>query len=339
MVVAGHSTDYLIEQNGWLPPQLLWLHGPAGVDIFFVISGFVMMISSSALLRQPNPGRTFLLRRLIRIVPLYWLLTTVRLILLAWRPQLAEHTYPSVWNIVCSFLFIPSVGASGEIRPVIPLGWTLSFEMAFYVIFAIGLVASGRILRIVTPAILLLAVVGLFRTSSWPVWTAIADPIVLEFLGGVWIARWAIAGRLPGRLPAAFGVAAGFIGLALLSPSSLSSRPFTWGLCAAVIVTGTVAVEEVVGARLPRWLLLLGNASYSIYLVQVFVFPLLHYMLSLLQPDLVHQHALLAGIVLIISSLLVTSGVAIFMYKWIERPATIGLRGLFDASKPVAVTP
>jgi exopolysaccharide production protein ExoZ len=339
-VVAGHSTDYLVEQTGHVPRQLAWLHGPAGVDIFFVISGFVMMISAGGLLRHTHPARLFLLRRCIRIVPLYWLLTSVKLGLLHWRPSLAIHALPSTWNAISSYLFIPNLATSGDIRPVIPLGWTLSFEMAFYLLFAIGLAASGRVLRFITPAVLALALLGVFRTPAWPVWTAVADPIVLEFLAGVWIAHWTLTARLPHKAVAAALLAAGFLGLALLNPGSLAiSRPVTWGICATMIVLATVALEPFFGSRLPQWLLALGDASYSIYLIQVFIFPLLHIGIAHWRPHLVHDHPLQAGVLMMAISLLTTSIAGLVLNRLVERPITAFLRTLAGASRPSPVTP
>jgi peptidoglycan/LPS O-acetylase OafA/YrhL len=338
-VVAGHSTDYLLAQNGNVPSALQWIHGPAGVDIFFVLSGFVMTISAGGVLQTPPSPMGFMMRRLIRIVPLYWLLTALKVLLIFRAPQLSEHGLPSLWNSVSSFLFIPSLNASGEIRPVIPLGWTLSFEMLFYVIFALGLLAPKRLFTFVTPAVLLVALVGLVHTSAWPAWTALADPIVLEFLAGMCIARWTISRRLPRPPVAAILVATGFLGFALLSPESAVNRVFTWGVCAGLIVLGTVSLEKTIAAHVPTLLLLLGDASYSIYLVQSFIFPALHRLLAHASPLLVHTHAVRAGVTLIVLSLLATSFAGILMHRCIERPITLGLRRLGGFRAPTTVTP
>jgi exopolysaccharide production protein ExoZ len=338
-VVAGHSTDFLAKQNGSIPWELSWIHGPAGVDIFFVISGFVMMYSAGGLVRRPPPGN-FLVRRFVRIIPLYWLLTAVKLALMAWRPQLAEHARPSLWNAVSSFLFIPSIGAAGEIRPVIPVGWTLSFEMAFYLIFAIGLAGSGRVLRFLTPTILAVGLVGVFRTSAWPVWTAVVDPIVLEFLAGVWIAHLARLHRLPSRAVACVLVPVGFLSLALLTPAAASwTRVLTWGIGAVLIVAGTAALEDGVSLRFPKWLLLLGDASYSIYLIQTFLLPVIHLGIRRFLPGLPHQHPVEAGILLIGVSCVVIAGAGVVVHRLIEKPMTVWLRQVAGASRPVAVTP
>jgi peptidoglycan/LPS O-acetylase OafA/YrhL len=131
---------------------------------------------------------------------------------------------------------------------------------------------------------------------------------------------------------------AGFVGLVLLVPSTVPlSRPFTWGLAALLVVTGMVALERALSGRFPRWLLLLGDASYSIYLIQVFIFPVLHFGMERWLPHLVHEHAVKAGVMMILVSLVVTSVAGLVLYLLIERPMTKMLRKAM-ASKLTALT-
>ena len=338
-VVAVHSTDYLQLKNGSVPQALRWIHGQAGVDIFFVISGFVMTISSERLLAKAHPTRIFLWRRILRIIPLYWLLTTVKLVAISARPSLSIHAYPSAWNIVSSYLFVPSLNPVGDVRPLIPLGWTLNFEMMFYVLFAIGMwVASRRrqglkmVVGFLVPAICLLAAVGLLRSGRWPVWTSWADPIVLEFLMGVGVARLAMRARLPGWGVAIALQVLGCAGVILFVPNMVL-RPVMWGVPAAAIVLGTVALERYWRHRLPKWLLLLGNASYSIYLIQEFVFPVLHAGVERLGGTRIHTRPLETGIVMMIVSMIVTAAVGVAVYLWVERRMTEFFKSKFGAER------
>jgi len=342
LVVAQHAKDYLVEQHEAVPAALNWIHGIAGVDIFFVISGFVMMISCGRLLERPNPARTFLLRRIIRIVPLYWLLSALKLALILWQPHLGQHgTTP--WNAIASFLFLPSWAPYGEIRPLIPTGWTLNFEMAFYLFFAAALMFAGRklsrVLILLTPAMLALALAGLLRTDAWPACTAIADPIVLEFLAGVWVAHLTLERRLPSRVIAVGLAGLGLLGLALLDPAPLWQRPLLWGSSATLLILGAVAVEGRVARLIPRWLLTLGDASYSIYLIQTFLFPILHFGMALWSHGLVHRDPLEAGLLMLVMGVALASVAGVGLHHLVEKPMTERLRRSVGVSRPRAVTP
>ena len=260
-VVLGHSMNYLGRGHGAVPGMLTEFQGAVGVDLFFVISGFVMTISSGRLLTRPRPTQVFLWRRVLRVVPLYWLLTVVKLFVLAALPRFDVTTrWPSTWNVVSSILFLPSLNGIGEIRPVITLGWTLNFEMMFYLLFALSLVWRERFARALLPLVLAVGALGLGRTEGWPAWTADADPIVLEFAAGVIVALLFKRGRMPGVVGSVVLLLAGTVGLSLIKPGPALMREVSWGVPAAMVVLGVVGLERVLGDRLPRWLLLLGSA-------------------------------------------------------------------------------
>ena len=339
-VVAGHSTDFLLLANGSIPSAFRYLHGPAGVDIFFVISGFVMVVSSGRLRTRPHPARLFLWRRLIRIVPLYWLLTLAKYLLTWLEPSLSVHGRPRFAELGASLLFLPYRALDGSLHPLIPVGWTLSFELLFYLIFAAALAIRGGYKYVLAPAILLLAAADLFRGPGWPVWTALVDPIVLEFLAGAAIAGLAMERALPKRVLAMLFV---LLGIAILggtvpSPAAIS-RPMTWGVGAMLLVLGVVALEDRVGARLPRWLLVLGDASYSIYLVQSFVFPVLHGALLGVAPRLVSLRPAVAGAVMLTGGVVATSLAGVLLYRVVERPLDRWLRRSAGVAQPEPVGP
>src|SRR5262249_32463856 len=118
--------------------------GAAGVDLFFVISGFVMVYASEPLYEKLGAPRVFFLRRLARIVPSYWATT---IFLLAYgmiaRVDLATSWDAAEW-IVASFLFIPCPRPNGVMLPYHYVGWTLNYEMFFYVVFAGAILLPRR---------------------------------------------------------------------------------------------------------------------------------------------------------------------------------------------------
>jgi len=328
MVVITHATDIWADHVGIYPRPATWGNGTAGVDIFFVISGFVMMTSSNRLLDSPHPARIFLWRRIVRIVPLYWILTTLKLLIIKSRPALAMHAAPSIWNICASYLFLPSYAGSGDIRPVLPVGWTLNFEMLFYVLFACALVFRIRVLYVLLPVLGILSWGAFYRTSGGPAITAFADPIVLDFIAGVLVALFLekIQSIYAGAMALAGCVAMSGI-LAFVPYSSISfERIGIYGGGAAVIVAATVACETHLARVLPRWVLLLGDASYSIYLVQSFALPVAGALL--IQAGLFSGRlpvGLVEGACVVVGTMM-TLVMAVPMYKLIEYPATMALK-------------
>jgi hypothetical protein len=230
------------------PSIELWPNGSAGVDLFFVISGFVMLVSSGRLRARADGWRVFAMRRLERIVPLYWGLTLVKLAVVVARPGLAPATRPTPWHVVATLLFIPARDAAGVVRPILPVGWTLNFEMLFYALFAACLAARAPPLLLLPAALLPLAVAGMFARPDWPAPFWLADPLVLEFVFGVAIG--AALGRVRRLSPWLAAILVGAGGAALLAmPCGPHERFAVWGGAAALMLIGAVALEDLLAAR------------------------------------------------------------------------------------------
>lgn len=108
--------------------------GGFGVDIFFVLSGFVMCYITDS----GESGKEFFLRRIARIVPLYWALTLITFVIAWLKPTLFNSTTADLGNLFKSLLFIPYVKENGSISPIIPVGWTLNYEVYFYLLISAG---------------------------------------------------------------------------------------------------------------------------------------------------------------------------------------------------------
>jgi exopolysaccharide production protein ExoZ len=248
-----------------------WTNGAAGVDIFFVISGFIMTVSSRHLAGSMLGWWIFLKNRITRIVPLYWLLTTVKLIVVVVAGDLALRTHLSSDFILSSYLFLPALDAAGHFRPLLAVGWTLTFEFFFYGLFAVALALRVDPLRFLLPALLMVATGSLFRSSLLPTWALLADPIVLEFLFGIVVGKLVLSGyRLTSR-SAAVALFASFACLLVIEPWTDQFRFLAWGLPAAMIVFSAISLEREYGHLIPKFVLKLGNASYSLYLSHGFV--------------------------------------------------------------------
>ncbi len=276
----------------FVPPRILpW---PAGVDLFFVISGFVMVHSSQRLYGKPGAPLLFLGRRLARIVPLYWAATALVLVAGRLMPGAVSGAPPSLATTLASFVFLPTMRPDGVVQPVYSLGWTLNYEMFFYFVFALFL----KLPRPRATAFIALALIGLsvFGLVAQPANTALAfwsSPMILLFVAGMGIATLRLEGvALPFRLRLSMAIAA--LALLALDPFDLMRDPlaivqlldFTrgaaWGVPAMLLVAAAALrpndpAGQASEASAPwRLLVALGEASYALYLIHPFVFRPVH---------------------------------------------------------------
>lgn len=260
----------------------------AGVDLFFVISGFIIVFASERFFAKPGGTIEFLKRRLTRIVPMYWFALTLRLIILAAMAHAGRGVLPDATAILTSYLFIPhdSLGFGATYPfPIYDLGWTLNYEMFFYALFACVLGLRRTSAGVALVAILLAGVTAawLRPPSSVPLWFWF-QPIVVDFTYGVLLA---LAYRHGFRLPTILRIAVGFAGIALwtvvhvswfdatLGPGIYSwPRALIWGAGAGCIVGAAVLGRTEVNNPILRRLSLLGDSSYALYLLHPFVFLL-----------------------------------------------------------------
>jgi len=279
LVVLYHAFEVWGDRVNSTAPGVGWTNGAAGVDIFFVISGFVMVVASRRL-AGASGALVFLRNRVTRIVPLYWLLTTVKVAAVALLSGMVLRTSLDPNFVVGSYLFLPVVDSASHFRPVLPVGWTLTYEFLFYLFFAAALAARVDVLRVIIPGLGLFAAAALVKGETWPAWAILFNTIVLEFIFGVLLAKWTLRG-LRFRPAIALGlVVIGFGAILGMPMVSENARVLTWGIPASAIVAGAISLEAVIGQTLPRWLLRSGDASYSIYLSHGFVLPTLVLLMS-----------------------------------------------------------
>ena len=266
-VVAFHVRFDIVTKvsiPGFLPDG--FDQGAAGVDLFFVISGFVMVYSSESLFGRSAAWRTFLLRRIARIVPLYWIMTTIMLIYVVARGFDASDASPTL--ALASYLFIPYWRPSGVIDPLYGIGWTLNYEMFFYVVFAVFLwarreIAVAGVAAFLAALALIVATAGYFpRQVVW-----LCDPIILEFVFGMGIA---IAYRAGVRLSPVASALLVVLAIAEIAWSASAwhidlPRWIEWGIPAAQTVAALVLLDRHLS--FPRSAEMLGDASYALYLI------------------------------------------------------------------------
>jgi exopolysaccharide production protein ExoZ len=265
-VALAHACHYLEKELG-IPNSLPGSEfGSAGVDLFFVISGFVMVYASERFFRREASPAEFFLRRLARIVPLYWVTTSIILayLLLHYGSLQAVHFSPAV--VIASYLFIPYPQTDGYMAPVHGVGWSLNFEMFFYVCFCLAL-PLGRRPGVAVVTAFLVGLVAIDRTLPPPL-DYLAEPIVLEFAMGMLIALAVREGyRLPVIVCAALA-STGVAGFVLSYWHTDIDHMVVWGIPSALVVAGvTLAKAPLTSGPLARGVSFLGDASYSLYLV------------------------------------------------------------------------
>jgi exopolysaccharide production protein ExoZ len=312
MVVFTHATFYIGSRTH--SGLMVWDTGAQGVHVFFVISGFVMAWTARPLIGNDGAFRYFLTSRIIRIVPLYWTLNILKIVQIALLPTLA-FVKPDVLNIVLSMLFVPSRNAEGAIEAFYGVGWTLNFEMFFYVVFAVCLLLRVRVLTGVTVVMLGAAALAPVRApQTWPAITYLFQPMVLNFVWGLLIAEMYARRRW---FPASLAVGCIVVGFLVIFSYPAPTMKYA-GLQYAMVVWGCVCLEDRIGALIPRWLVFGGDASYSLYLLH----PMVGVVVAMLLGRM-HIGSVPVGLAAIALSSVIA---AACVYWWFERPVTRLLR-------------
>jgi exopolysaccharide production protein ExoZ len=246
--------------------------GASGVDVFFLISGFVISMSAASLRFD---WRSFLTNRLCRIVPFYWLMSAPLAVYIYFFHSL---TWQSLLN---SITFIPLVNFYSFSSPANGFGWTLSFEFWFYCLFAIVMAIEGkRALLVMAPLLAILcAITGFAYHGAWFTPRFIFHPLTLEFAAGIVLYQFRLrCGTKTLVVAALLMLAFGCMTLQtqvlgwhiniLANPVLGFKRACIWGGFGATLVTLAISLDNLRIIHWPRWAVTLGDCSYSIYLIQ-----------------------------------------------------------------------
>ena len=279
----GFGIDSLEFLRGW---------GANGIDIFFVLSGFIMVYIAE---RRPRKPIEFLKSRAIRIIPIYWILTTFGIVMILLAGDFRGN--PLAFEpMVMSLLFLTR-WTTLEL-PILYVGWTLEWEMLFYLIFGLCLLFKNKTVQYVLPLIILTILVTFGKQ----------DPIILEFGFGMIIAKLYKFDTLKS--------CAGFLslmGIGLLLATIWIKpdipQPILWGVPSAILVLGLVNISQwkfKLGEHL-------GDASYSIYLIQVFTIPIFYKVVEKTVPNL-------STLLLAMACLIATALAGSLFHLIVEKP-------------------
>lgn len=300
--------------------------GGFGVDIFFVLSGFVMCY----IIDSGESGKEFFLRRIARVVPLYWALTVTAFVLVCFKPVLFNSTTADFGNLLKSLLFIPYTKENGTISPIIPVGWTLNYEMYFYVLITMATIWFRTYWRQMVVA----AIVGCFLVANLSKGTGdfvrfLSDQIALEFVLGI-LAYDLYKKRYQAILSFGwkrnFGIAvACYSFMALMDALRVEGmRAILLGIPSSIMLLCVLGLEPMVrelSGSVTKILVAMGDASYATYLSHLYVVEGLRKLVFVrLNPEWMYTPigvAVSLGLAFLVGQ---------YLYMWLDRPLSRALR-------------
>ncbi len=303
--------------------------GESGVDLFFVISGFVMWSSTAGAAKTPVE---FYRARVRRIVPLYWICTLAYLLIEIFGHLLKEPF--NYWDLVYSLFFIPYNNAQlGLPVPILSPGWTLNYEAFFYVIFGAALLIKNAPAKvaILFSAFAIMSAARPFVDQSNAIAFRFTSPLFFEFFAGIILAIVAIADRSrtsaissKGRTRMGMGLILVAIAVLVRVPVLHITLPRTveYGVPATILVMGGLLLEPLLRQREITGLRTLGDASYSLYLTHL---PVIYAVGRVLDVSLVNA-VVFVGLEIFFSLV-----VGILTYRLVEQP-------LLRSRRPVLAT-
>lgn len=289
LVVLYHAVGYQPRAKQPGIEHAISMLGASGVDLFFMISGFIMVYATRGVRGGFDDASVFFIKRIARIFPVYLVATLLYVPMMIWMGSHVGHTdimsQPN--QILRSILMIPTnFGSQAPFfgGSVLHVGWTINYEVYFYGLFAISLL-FGSLRWLVLSVIAVLMLVVLPMTVSTPSFNAYVDygfhgplnfatnPMIWEFFIGVVIGRLYLSGFSISRLPANLFslVAAAIVVWFLITAVSPHFGLRGWGVPYALLLFTLAIGSKTMVIRWPRALVWMGNVSFSLYLVHPFV--------------------------------------------------------------------
>ncbi len=311
LVLVTHITFYIHERID--SSFAVWHSGEIGVPIFFVISGFVMQYSSAKFLDTDRGARDFLLRRIARIIPLYWLITSVKIAIALAIPAAVLHNHPTLTSSLGSFFLLPMFNAAGEVRPIHGVAWTLLHEMVFYYIFAIAIFLKRSPVVWCSATIIALWLLGYSINQKTALMIVLTDTINLMFVAGILLA-WSFQKefRLPPALAAILliGSLAAIFSDEFTSIKRMYLHNIHWE--AVILVLALLNMDSFGHARIKRLFSSLGDSSYSLYLIHPILAPAVLLVLAKIGISNV--------ITLITSTVILAVSCSVLIFIFVESP-------------------
>ena len=270
MVVVYHATRAisLPQYIGYVPFANAFGFGHAGVDFFFVLSGFIITYAHAADIGRPDRSPRYLWRRATRIYPIYWVVTGIEIVRALFAPDTAVRLEPM--HLLNSMLLVPA-----RLDPLVGVAWTLKSEMLFYTIFTLAIL-DRRLCRPLLAGTLLFVLAGTVTAPENPLLHLMVSPFNIEFLMGIAAARRLASHRTPRPAAvAACGVVlflmTGILELQGIVPLNGLIGRALYGSASVAILLGVVELERQGTLRIGAIGLMFGNSSYGLYLIHLTV--------------------------------------------------------------------
>ena len=250
----------------------------SAVDFFFLISGFTMFYVYAKDFGKPLAWLDFLIRRGIRIIPMYWLVSGLYVAVLLFAPGMFSTLKFEFRHAIESFFFLPTTNSAGENFPVVNIGWTLWYEMYFYLFFGLTMLGSVQFALWAMGILFTLSVlIGYLIPGTSPVLYVYLNQLVLEFFLGGLAGYLVLHGR---KVPVLLAWGLVFSGVAIFAVQFIAGewpigRIFTRGVPALLILGGLVSLEVHCRFTSPQWVLRVGDECYSLYLSHSLVLALI----------------------------------------------------------------
>jgi len=321
LVVFYHGGRMLPQYLGDIHLARFFAYGNAGVDFFFVLSGFIIFYVHAKDINKPSRLAYYLFRRVTRIYPIYWVVSAMAIAILIAKGDTASL---SLHYVVSSLFLLPQ-----DFFPIVGVAWTLCHEMTFYIVFA-ALIVSRIFGMLVVSVWFALVVAGCFYPHQQPNIHFLESPYHFEFAMGVLTAY--LTKKFPLTIAPVLtllGVAA-FLAIGLSLNDFLTPRPvlgrLLYGSASALVIYGLAVWETSGKISFPRWAQFLGAASYSIYLFHTFLLGWLGKVIARVIPLNGASDALYLAVVVVVVA------TSCLLYQMVERQLTRGARRIQEAN-------
>lgn len=330
LIVTFHVTEFINANYDRL--SITFDLAEPGFHLFLLISGVILILIT----KPDDPPQKFMLKRIARIVPIYWLTTILAIGLALARPWYFSDAIITPGSIASSFFFLPYEDASGDIQPILYVAWTLGYTMLFYTLFAVSLLAAPGRQALLTFSLLIAVIAGARFIPNETYSTFYGDPILLEFAMGCLLGlvlRRPEVGRWAARTPVWPLALTGVGGLAAATLADYDGllEVVTFAPAGAFLVFACAAQDLY---RAPLKLGILnqgGKISYGVFLIHPLLIPGLGMIALRVAGDGKESALLLLAFVLVLTTIL-----AWLSFRYFEVPANSLLRRAFglDKSKP-----